>query len=93
MKIIDKFKSSQDYIDISYMVDHISDINVRISVLEQLGYKIGTIITNDYLGSKSVFLDKRNCIRMQITTKFKNLNIAKCVIVEPKKIFFQNGKK
>ncbi len=92
MKLIDKFKNSQDYIDISYMIDHISNIDVRISVLEQLGYKIGTIIVNDYLGLKNVYVDKRKCIRMQITTKFKNLNLAKCVIIEPKNIFYQNEK-
>ena len=92
MKLIDKFKNSQDYIDISYMVDHISNIDVRISVLEQLGYKIGTIIVNDYLGLKNVYVDKRKCIWMQITTKFKNLNLAKCVIIEPKNIFYQNEK-
>ena len=92
MKLIDKFKNSQDYIDISYMVDHISNIDVRISVLEQLGYKIGTIIVNDYLGLKNVYVDKRKWIRMQITTKFKNLNLAKCVIIEPKNIFYQNEK-
>ena len=91
MKLIEKFKSSQDFIDICYMIDHISDIEVRISVLEQLGYKIGTLVVNDYLGSKRVFVDKRKMIRMQITSKFKNINLAKCVIIEPKKIYFQTS--
>lgn len=87
--MINKFKKSQDYIDISYMIDHVEDIDFRISLLQELGYRIGTSIVKDDLGVKSILLGKRNEIRMQITPKFKNINIARCVIIEPKNIFFQ----
>jgi hypothetical protein len=38
--MIEKFKSSQDFIDISYMIDHVEDIKFRLSLLEELGYKL-----------------------------------------------------
>ena len=87
--MIDKFKSSQDFIDISYMIDHVKDIDFRLSLLEELGYKVGTSIVKNDLGVKHIVMGKRNEIRMQVTPKFKNLNIARCVIIEPNKIFFQ----
>lgn len=89
MKILDKFKSSQDYIDISYMIDHVRDISVRTSVLQQLGYKVGTLIMKSDLGIKSLTIDKQHKIRMQISNKYKNINIAHCVIIDPKNIYNQ----
>lgn len=90
MDMIERFKNSQDFIDISYMIDHVNDIEFRISLLEGLGYRVGTSIVKTDLGVKHIVLGKKNEIRMQVTPKCKNLNIARCVIIEPKNIFFQN---
>lgn len=87
--MIDKFKQSQDYIDISYFIDHVDDIEFRLSLLEELGYNIGTAIVKKEFGEKHIIIGKRNEIRMQVTPKYKNINIAKCVVIEPKNIFFQ----
>ena len=87
--MIEKFKKSQDFIDISYMIDHVDDIDFRISLLEELGYKIGTSIVKEDLGVKHIIIGKKNEIRMQITPKFKNINIARCVIIEHNKIYYQ----
>lgn len=87
--MIDKFKQSQDYIDISYFIDHVSDIDFRLSLLEELGYNIGTAIVKGDFGEKNIVIGKRNEIRMQVTPKYKNINIAKCIVIEPKNIFFQ----
>lgn len=84
-----KFKNSQDYIDICYMIDHVRDVDVRLSVLEQLGYKVGTIITRNDSNIKDYYIDKQDNIRMQVTNKFNKVNIASCVIINPKKLFFQ----
>ena len=87
--MIEKFKSSQDFIDISYMIDHVEDIKFRLSLLEELGYKLGASIVKTDLGVKHISIGKKNEIRMQVTPKYKNINIATCVVVEPKNIFFQ----
>lgn len=84
--MINKFKKSRDYVDISYFIDHVNDIEFRISLLEELGYRIGTMIVKHDLGVKNVIIDKKKEIRMQITPKFKNINIARCIIINPKNI-------
>lgn len=81
-KRIEKFKTSQDYIDICYMIDHVKEYDVRANVLESLGYKIGFDIMKIDKGVKNIYLGKKNEIRMQVTPKFKNINIAKCVIID-----------
>ena len=91
--MIERFKKSQDFIDISYMIDHVKDIDFRISLIKELGYNIGTSIVKEDLGEKSVVIGKRNDIRMQITPKFKNVNIAQCVVIEPKNLYFQDERK
>lgn len=91
--MIEKFKQSQDYIDISYFIDHVEDIEFRLSLLEELGYTIGTAIVKNDLGVKHIIIGKKNEIRMQVTPKHKNINIARCVIIEPKNIFFQKWQK
>ena len=89
--MIEKFKQSQDYIDICYMIEHINDIDILESVLIELGYKVGTEIVKDDLGVKHTIIGRKNELRMQITPKYKNINIARCVIIEPSKLFYQDG--
>jgi hypothetical protein len=83
-KRIEKFKKSQDYIDICYMIDHIKEEETRIDVLQVLGYKIGLDIVKIDKGVKNIHIGKKNDLRMQVTPKFKNVNIAQCVIIESK---------
>ena len=80
-KKIHKFKTSQDYKDICYMIDHVNDISVRLDVLEKLGYHIGTDIVKNDLGVKNILIGKRNEIRIQVTPKYKNINVANCAIL------------
>lgn len=83
-KRIEKFKKSQDYIDICYMIDHVKEEETRIDVLQVLGYKIGLDIVKIDKGVKNIYVGKKNDLRMQVTPKFKNVNIAQCVIIESK---------
>jgi hypothetical protein len=83
-KRIEKFKKSQDYIDICYMIDHVKEEETRIDVLQVLGYKIGLDIVKIDKGVKNIYIGKKNDLRMQVTPKFKNVNIAQCVIIESK---------
>ncbi len=75
------FKQSQDYKDICYMIDHVKDISVRLDILEKLGYHIGNDIVKFDLGVKNIIIGKRNEIRIQVTPKYKNINIANCAIL------------
>ena len=83
-KRIENFKKSQDYIDICYMIDHVKEEETRIDVLQVLGYKIGLDIVKIDKGVKNIYIGKKNDLRMQVTPKFKNVNIAQCVIIESK---------
>ncbi len=84
--MIEKFKKSQDFIDICYMIDHVDDLQARISVLETLGYKVGISVVKDNNAVKDIVVAKnKKELRIQVTPKFGNLNYAKCVVVEPKK--------
>ena len=81
-KKIQNFIQSQDYKDISYMIKHVNEEDVRIDVLKQLGYHIGIDIIKNDQGVYNVQIGKRNEIRMQVTPKNPKLNIAYCVMIE-----------
>jgi hypothetical protein len=79
---VKKFKSSQDYIDICYMIDHVREWKPRLDCLQKLGYRLGiNILNNKEYNVKTLTIGKRNEIRMQVTPKDKK-NLAACVIIE-----------
>lgn len=86
-KTINRFKKSQDYKDICYMVDHVVREDVRLSCIESLNYKVGLniLMPNNDPGIKGIILGKDGEIRMQITPK--RGFIAACAIVD-----FKNSK-
>lgn len=88
----DEFRETQDYKDICYMIDHVDDLNARISVLEELGYRVGVVTIKPWNMLKSILIGKDNNFRVQITPRVGKLNFAQCVIVENKKIK-RNAKK
>lgn len=76
---IQNFKGTRDYEDISYMITHIKDTQVRTSVIEQLGYVIVRVIQPRNLGEKYIFFDKDGNLYMQIIPKYLACNLSKCV--------------
>ena len=79
---VKKFKSSQDYIDICYMIDHVREWKPRLDCLQKLGYRLGiNILNNKEYNVKTLTIGKRNEIRMQVTPKDKK-NLAACVKIE-----------
>lgn len=80
--MIEKFKHTQDYIDICYMIDHIKNIDIRISVLKELGYTIGLLISKENITVKNIIIDKQKNLRIQVTPKYRGLNMAHCVIIK-----------
>lgn len=88
----DEFRETQDYKDICYMIDHVEDLDARISVLEELGYRIGVSVIKPWNMLKSIIIGKDNNFRVQITPKVGNLQFAQCAIVENKKKTTKNKK-
>lgn len=74
----------RDYRDICYFIDHVKDINLRISILKSLGYKIGINIVNSKNKEKDITIGKRKETRIQVSKKLKYAPIAKCVILNSK---------
>lgn len=87
-KMINEVKNSRDYADICYMVKHVNETDILFDVLSKLGYRIGTIIVKNDYGVGHVTIDKQKNYRIQITPKYKNINIANCVILNKNEIVF-----
>lgn len=77
---IEEFMKSQDYKDICYVIDHVSNADIRNSCLEDLGYSIGInmLMSTDIDKPKHVILGKKGEFRVQ---SIKSINhFADCVI-------------
>lgn len=78
-----KDKFQRDYRDICYFIDHVRDIDFRISLIKSLGYKIGVNIVKE--GSdkeKSITIGKRKEYRIQIAPVLPRSPLVQCAIVE-----------
>lgn len=73
----------RDYRDICYFIDHVKDIDFRISLIRSLGYKIGVnIVRSKNDKEKLITIGKRNEYRIQIAPVLKNSPLVQCAIVE-----------
>ncbi len=73
----------RDYRDICYFIDHVKDIDFRISLIRSLGYKIGVnIVRKGIDAEKTITVGKRNEYRIQIAPVLKNSPLVQCAIVE-----------
>jgi hypothetical protein len=83
MKLSKKEKFQRDYRDICYFVDHVRNIDFRISLIRSLGYKIGVnIVTSKDDKEKSITIGKRKEHRIQIAPVLPRSQIVQCAIVE-----------
>lgn len=73
---------STDIRDICYFVDHVKNLDFRVSLIKSLGYNIGVDIVDNDSKVKTVRKGKRGEIRVQITPCYKGVPIAKCAIIE-----------
>lgn len=55
-----------DIRDISYFIDHVKDIELRVSAIQQLGYSIGFNVVNNNCAERQIIKGKKNELRMQI---------------------------
>jgi len=72
----------RDYRDICYFIDHVKNIKLRISILEQLGYKIGVNIVNKDSAEKKITIGKRKEKRIQISPNIPKSPLVPCVVLE-----------
>ena len=73
--------TSIDIRDICYFVDHVKNLDLRISLIKSLGYRIGVDIVDVKSKVKNIKIGKRGETRIQITPCYKGTCIAKCAIV------------
>jgi hypothetical protein len=72
----------RDYRDICYFVDHVKNIDFRISLLKELGYRIGVDAATSNSKLKKVIIGKRKERRIQVTDRTKKSPFVQCVILE-----------
>lgn len=72
---------SIDIRDISYFIDHVNDVELRISAIRQLGYDIGVDIATESCKEKNIIKGKKGELRLQIEPKLKNSLLVKCAII------------
>ena len=75
-------KYSRDYRDIGYFVKHVKNLELRISLLQELGYRIGLNVVKSGDKVMDVTIGKRGEKRIQITPQLTKTPVAKCVILE-----------
>lgn len=73
---------SRDVRDICYFIDHVKDINFRISLIQELGYRIGVDIATDGCKEKDIIIGKRKEYRIQIEPREDKFTWVRCAIIE-----------
>ena len=72
----------RDYRDIGYFVKHVKNLDLRVSLLKELGYRIGVNVVNTKNKEMDVTLGKKKDTRIQITPQVSKSPIALCVVLE-----------
>jgi hypothetical protein len=70
----------RDYRDICYFIDHVKNLELRLSILKYLGYQIGINVVTDNSKEKDIIIRKKKEKRIQITPKFNYAPVAQCVV-------------
>jgi hypothetical protein len=79
-------KNKKDYSidirDINYFIDHVKNLEFRVSLLKQLGYKVGVNVVTKDCQEKDITIGKRKEIRIQIAPKTSTSPLVQCAIIE-----------
>ena len=73
---------NRDIRDICYFITHVKEIDFRISLIEELGYKIGVNVATADCREKDIIIGKKKETRIQIAPKEKHSPLVKCAIIE-----------
>lgn len=74
---------------VAYFIDHAPKWELRKSLIEQIGFKVGVDVVKTDSKPKNIIIGKKGEYRMQVTHKDKKLPLAFCAIIENNK---RNGK-
>ena len=72
---------ARDLRDVGYFVKHVKNLELRISLLQELGYRIGLNVVTKDSKEMDVTIGKRKEIRIQVTPQLGKTPVAKCVIL------------
>ena len=72
----------RDYRDIGYFVKHVKNLDLRISLLQELGYRIGLDVVEKDDKLMDIKIGKRGEKRIRVTPQLTKTPVAKCVILE-----------
>lgn len=73
---------SRDIRDICYFIDHVKNTDFRISLIKELGYRIGVNVATNKSNEKDIIIGKRGEIRIQIMPKDSKYPLVACAIIE-----------
>ena len=71
-----------DIRDICYFVTHVKNLDLRVSLIASLGYKIGVDVATSHSHEKMISIGKRKEVRVQITPQVKGNPLVKCAIID-----------
>ena len=71
-----------DIRDISYFIDHVTDIDLRISAIQQLGYSIGFNVASKDCTEKQIIKGQKGELRMQVEPKKDKYALVRCAIIQ-----------
>lgn len=75
-------KHSLDIRDICYFIDHVRNIDFRVSLIKELGYDIGINVATKDCHEKSIMIGKKGEIRIQISQCDSKMPLVKCAIIK-----------
>ena len=73
---------SIDVRDICYFIDHVKDINFRVSLIQELGYRVGVDFATKECKEKDIVIGKRKEWRLQIEPREEKFTWVRCAIIE-----------
>lgn len=73
---------NRDIRDICYFITHVKEIDFRVSLIKELGYKIGVNAATKDCKEKDITIGKRKETRIQIEPKIKHSPLVRCAIIE-----------
>lgn len=75
-------KESIDYRDICYFIKHVRNLDLRISVINSLGYNIGVNVAKEGDEEGSFFIGMKGEARVQLEPRNKKFPLVRCAIIE-----------
>ena len=73
---------NRDIRDICYFIDHVKKLPFRISLIKELGYRIGYDVAQSDSAEKKIIIGKKGEYRVQIVPTNKKFPLVTCAIID-----------